>query len=216
MMYNLAFAIDELALVSFLKGIIINASLIILLFIFMEGYKSYHFSGFLLINRKGRQSLSHLKRVCCFWVVGKLIDIVLCSVLLSTGTVSVGRLVEFTQGSRLKGFALYFVYIIELLLTEVWPGKVALHQSFLTIFKPVGMIEDNSEEFIDEEDTFENTDNEERNSISVLGTNDSSKSLKRPPSHKTSNPIDRKFKPESLVIPNVFFDNILVAFFLQV
>lgn len=75
-----------------------------------------------------------LKRCFCFWMLGKVIDISISVYLIMSSTISQQSLSQYLQGKGFMGQLLYVVYILEMLVTEVYPGRLVMSKTFLRIF----------------------------------------------------------------------------------
>lgn len=79
-------------------------------------------------------SLSSLKRIFCFWIMGKVIDILICLYLILSSKFKEQQIQDYMKGDSFVGLLLYVVYIVDLMVTEVWPGRMVLERSFLKVF----------------------------------------------------------------------------------
>jgi hypothetical protein len=147
--YNVMYAIGELYFPTFLGCIMMTGIFLILSFTFLEFYKSRYFSGFPYINKKAQRSLKHMKSVICFWVFGKFIEISICAYLLLFSTFSQTDLYSYLEGKSLLGFSLYLIYALNLVITELIPGRFVLERQFLDIFKGEKEVEVSHESSID-------------------------------------------------------------------
>lgn len=129
------YAIDELYFPKFLLCIILTGVILITSFFMLEFYKSNYFSGFPYINKKAKKSLTYMKKVICFWVLGKIVEISICIYLLITSTLSNEQLSHYLEGNSLLGYSLYVIYALSLIITELIPGRFVLEKRFLYIFK---------------------------------------------------------------------------------
>ena len=77
-----------------------------------------------------------MKKVVCFWILGKSIDIFLCVLMLLTETFTNDSIAKYLSGKKIEGFALFLIYVLELWFTEVWTGKFVFENKFLEIFSP--------------------------------------------------------------------------------
>lgn len=133
--YNVMYAIDELYFSRFLLCIILTGAILIATFILLEFYKSKFFSGFPYINKKAKKSLTYMKRVICFWVSGKAIEICIGIYLLFTSKLNHDQFSHYLEGKSLLGYSLYVIYALSLIITELIPGRFVLEKRFLYIFK---------------------------------------------------------------------------------
>lgn len=76
-----------------------------------------------------------MKKIVCYWMLGKAIDIVLCFIMLLTETITNDSISRYLSGKKLEGFTLFLIYVIELWVTEIWTGKFVFETQFLEIFK---------------------------------------------------------------------------------
>ncbi len=76
-----------------------------------------------------------MKKIVCYWMLGKTIDIVLCFIMLLTETITNESIGRYLSGKKLEGFTLFLIYVIELWVTEIWTGKFVFEPEFIEIFK---------------------------------------------------------------------------------
>lgn len=63
-----------------------------------------------------------------------MIDIAICVYLLFTENLAEMKLQQYFGTNKAAGILLYLAIGMELLLTEIWPGKFVLEQRFMDIF----------------------------------------------------------------------------------
>lgn len=66
--------------------------------------------------------------------MGKVIDITLCLYLILSSKLKEQEIQDYMKGDSFVGLLLYVVYIVDLMITEVWPGGMVLERSFLKVF----------------------------------------------------------------------------------
>jgi hypothetical protein len=66
--------------------------------------------------------------------MGKVMDITICLYLILSSKLKEQQIQDYMKGDSFVGLLLYVVYIVDLMVTEIWPGRMVLQSAFLKVF----------------------------------------------------------------------------------
>lgn len=133
--YNILYGIKEITFFEYILIMMINSALLLALFWFIEFLKNCIFTGVPYMNRNLAQKYDIIKNVSMFWIYGKIIDLVLYSILLVSSLLLKDSIEDLLTQNNIAGIILFTCYSLELIFNEIVPSFLSFDKHYIKSFE---------------------------------------------------------------------------------
>lgn len=159
--YNVLYAMEYLDFFYYVISMMINSAFIISVFWILEFFKNCTFTGVPFMNQNLSEKHDIIKNISMFWIYGKIIDLLLYSILLFSSLFLKDSVEDMLTQDNFSGITFFVCYTLELVLNEIVPAFLVFDRQYIRSFE-MSKIEKFKESFINKRKMKRNNNNKRK------------------------------------------------------